>query len=257
MRKLAGAPVGEPGAIFVAPLADLGGEAVVEARVVAEGDLGMVVEPLVHGLLRLGADEMVAGRDVQHQGIGDGVLLAQQVVDPNGVVADAGVAIGPRRGHECEPPAEAVADHADFGAPFRVARVADRRLDIAHPLVLVEPAHQLERGLEFILDVRIKLDVGLEPAEQVGGEREVAFGGELVAFAANAGVHPENLLDYHDRRARLACRPREVAIEVAIAAKGGNADGVAHIGSSRVCFLHTLRIGARSAREVGAFGERP
>ena len=87
--------------------------------------------------------------------------------------------------------------------------MADRRLDVGDALVLVEPAHQPERLLELGLDVGIELDPGLEPPEQVGREREIAVGGEPVALAADSRVHAEDLLDHHDRRARLARGPAQ------------------------------------------------
>ena len=54
----------------------------------------MIVEPFVHRLLRLGRNEMIGTGDVKHQRSRDRMLLAQQAVDPDRVIADAGIGIG-------------------------------------------------------------------------------------------------------------------------------------------------------------------
>ncbi len=103
---------------FVATLAEFGGETVVEPFVVVQRHLGMVVETLVHRLLHLGRNEAVGGGDMEHQRVGDGVFLSQQAVDPDRVIADAGIGVGSCRGHVREPAAEAVAHRADLAAAF-------------------------------------------------------------------------------------------------------------------------------------------
>ena len=70
------------------------------------------------------------------------------------------------------------------------------------PEILVELAHPAERRLKLIGNVGVELDPRLEPPEQIGRDRQIARLGELVAFAADAGIDPENLLDDDDRRAR-------------------------------------------------------
>ena len=60
------AAVGEPGALLVPAIAHLGGETVIEAGVVVQGDLGMRVEFGVNRRLRVWPDEVIGGRDVQH-----------------------------------------------------------------------------------------------------------------------------------------------------------------------------------------------
>ena len=128
-------------------------------------------------------------------------------VDPDRIIADAGIDVGARRGHEGEPAAEAIADRADLAALAEPgAGGADRRLDVADALVLVEAVHQVERLLELGPDVGIELDSGLEPPEQVGREREIAVLRPVVALAPDALVDPEYLLDDDDRR-RAASRP--------------------------------------------------
>ena len=82
----------------------------------------MVVQAFVHRRCSSGSDEMVGAGDVEHQRVGDGVLLAEQAVDPDRIIADAGVDVGARRGHEGEPAAQAIADAADLAAFRRAGR---------------------------------------------------------------------------------------------------------------------------------------
>jgi hypothetical protein len=93
---------------------------------------------------------------------------------------------------------------------------AGSRLYISYALVLVELLHQAERALEFVRNVGVELDAGLEPPEQVGRQRQIAQGGPMVAFAANALVDPEYLLDHDDRAARLAVGLGQPAAEAAV-----------------------------------------
>ena len=131
------------------------------ARIVVQRHLRMVVEPLVDRRLRLGRHEMVGAGEVQHQRMGDRVLLAQQVGNADRVVADAGVGIGARRDHVGEPPAEAVADHADLRHAERRARAWRIVASIsATPWSWSNCPRKLERALELGLDVGIELDPG-------------------------------------------------------------------------------------------------
>jgi hypothetical protein len=96
--------------------------------------------------------------------------------DSDRIIADAGIGVGARRDHEGEAAAEAIADDSDLAALAEPAPGgADRRLDVPDALVLVEPAHQVERLLELVGHVGIELDFRLEPPEQVGSERQIAL----------------------------------------------------------------------------------
>src|SRR3546814_1292111 len=59
------AAVGELRAFFMPSLARLRGEAMVEACIIEECDLGMFVEPVMHALLRGGVDEMICSGDME------------------------------------------------------------------------------------------------------------------------------------------------------------------------------------------------
>ena len=126
----------------------------------------MVVQPLVHRLLLVGRHEMVGAGDVQRQRPRDRMLLAEQSGDADRIIADAGIDVGARRGHEGEPAAEADSRPTPTLPPSGEtrARGADRRLDVLDALVLVEPAHQVERLLELVLHVGIELDARLAAA---------------------------------------------------------------------------------------------
>ena len=108
--------------------------------------LGMIVEPVVHRLLRFGRDEAVGGRDMQHQRVGDGVLLA--------AASGRSRPRNSRRRHRrrCAPRSCRRAARPGSSRPRRPCRtpsgsrrIVDRRLDIADAQVLVELAHQAER----------------------------------------------------------------------------------------------------------------
>ena len=227
-----GALVGFRRASFVAPFAEFGGKAVIEPGIVVQRDLGVIVEPLVHRRLRRLVDESVVPRDVEHQRMRDGVLLAQQTVDAHRIVTDRGVDVGACGRHVGEAPAEAVADAADLRDAFAAADPVDRRFDIANALVLVELPHQIERALEFWLDVGIELYPRLEPPEQVGRDGEITVLGQSVALAADAGVHSEDFLDHHDCRARRPLGPGDVRAEAVIARECLDGRGLAHLRMS-------------------------
>src|SRR3546814_16572933 len=63
----AGASIGEFGSLFVAAIAAGRREAVVETGIVVERHLRIGIERLVNLLLRGMIDEMILGRDMQHQ----------------------------------------------------------------------------------------------------------------------------------------------------------------------------------------------
>src|SRR3546814_18339654 len=67
----AGASIGEFGSLFVAAIAAGRREAVVETGIVVERHLRIGIERLVNLLLRGMIDEMILGRDMQHQRVRD------------------------------------------------------------------------------------------------------------------------------------------------------------------------------------------
>ena len=66
--------------------------------------------------LGLGWREFVARRDMQQQRLADVLSFAQQIVETDAVVADRGIAVGAGGAEKGEPPTQAIADYADFGA---------------------------------------------------------------------------------------------------------------------------------------------
>ena len=73
-EELAWAAIGELRGFVCAALAEVGGETVVQPLIVVKRDLGVIVQTLMHRLLRILVDEAVFGRNMQEQGIGDRVL---------------------------------------------------------------------------------------------------------------------------------------------------------------------------------------
>ena len=132
---------------------------------------------------------------------------------PTGIIADGGVDVGARGGHVGQPTAQAIADRADLAAADRLARGADRRLEVADACVLVETAHQAERALQLLGHVGIELDVRLQSPEQVGRDSQIPGGGERVALAADTLVDAKDLLDDDDRRPGPARRVGAVSGE--------------------------------------------
>ncbi len=111
-----------------------------------------------------------------------------------------------------------------------MAGIFDCRFDVADATVLVESAHQIERAVEFALHVGIELDARLEPPEQVRRDGDVSVFGQPVALAADAGVHPEDLLDHDNCRAWRSLGPRDIGGKCAIVREGGNLYASGHIG---------------------------
>ena len=66
------------------------------------------------------------------------MLLVQQPVDADAIIADKGVAIGAARGHEGDAAAQAIADQPDLAAAGGLARRLDGGFQIANALILVE-----------------------------------------------------------------------------------------------------------------------
>ena len=94
--------------------------------------------------------------------------------------------------------------------------------------------------LELVGHVRIELDARLEPPEQVGREGEIALLGPMVAFAPDALVDPEYLLDDDDRRPGRSLRLGDIGVEAAVAFQRVDPDRP-HVGSSlsRAALLYT------------------
>ncbi len=232
-KEIGGALVGQLCGGIRPAFAHFGGEAVILARIIVQYDPGMRVEPGVHRRLRRRVDKAVFARDMQHERPRDRMAFMEQLVDGDRIIADAGVDVGPRCGHIGQPPAQTVADRPDLAPADLRTRGMDRRLDVANAHVLVEGAEQVEPALELVGDIGIELDARLDPPEQVGGEREIAVGGEPVAFPPDARVHAENFLDHDDRRARRCRRARDIGIELGAVVQRGDGEGFGHDRSCR------------------------
>ncbi|PAV93194.1 hypothetical protein WR25_27139 [Diploscapter pachys] len=161
---------------------------------------------------------MIFLRNVQQHRVRDRMRFAQQSVDADAVIADAGVHIGTSRSHEREAAAETIADDPDLAAIGQHApRGADRRFGIADAGILIELSHEVERALHLVGNVGVQLDARCDLPEQVGGEREIAVRRQPIAFAADPGVHTEDFLNDDDRRTRRACRFGDIGVETAFA----------------------------------------
>src|SRR3546814_7224087 len=119
----------------------------------------MRVERLVNLPLRRMIDEMILGRDVEYQRVGDRMRIVQHLVDHKAIIADRSVDIGARGGHIGEAAAEAEAD-ASEPVDSLAAQPVDRRLDIIAPVAGVILAEIAERLPDFGLDIGGELDSG-------------------------------------------------------------------------------------------------
>ncbi len=131
----------------------INGETMVETVIIVDRHLGMIVEPVMHGFLGGGADEVIGGRNVEQHGMGDGMLLTEQPVDPDAIIADRGIDIGARRSHVGDLAAHAEADQADLGHAGVPANPVDRRFDILDAQVEVMLHHVTDRFLELFGNV--------------------------------------------------------------------------------------------------------
>ena len=146
------------------------------------------------------------------------MLFAQQPVDAHAIIADKGIAIGAAGGHEGDAAAEAIADDADLGRAFQHGACgANGRLDIADALILVEAGDIGECLLHLFGDVSVQLDMRIDAPEQVGRDRQITGAGPAVAFAADAFIDAENLLDDDDRRLGGAVGRGDIGVELAVA----------------------------------------
>lgn len=129
----------------------------VEAGIVVQGNLRVVVEPRVDCGLGFRQDEMVRSGNVQHQRIGDLVRLVQHLVDHHPVIADRCVDIGARGDHIGKATTKAVSGAADLCHALG-ADPLDGRFDIVDAIggvILLEIAKSL---LQFGLDIRVQLN---------------------------------------------------------------------------------------------------
>ena len=198
----------------------------------------MRVECLMHLFLRRMIDEMILGRDVEHERVGDRVRFVQHLVDHNAIITDRRVDIGARGGHIGEAAAEAEADASD-PVDSLAAQPVDRGLDILDPVVGVILAEIAERLLKFGLDIGAELHPGREAPEDVGCDREIAFGRPIVAFLADAFVDAEDFGDDDDRARAVGVGACDIGGDRAGAVERRDV-GVrrGHVGSSPVsCFF--------------------
>ena len=101
----------------------------VEPDIIVESDFGVVVQTGVDRRLRFGADKMIGGWNVEHQGVGNSMRLAQHLINHHAVIADRRVDIGAGGGHISEAPAQAEADTANLGDGCVPGKAMADRLD--------------------------------------------------------------------------------------------------------------------------------
>ena len=176
---------------------------------------------------------MVGRRDVQHRRLADRMLLVQQTVDADTIIADKGVAIGAACGHEGDAAAQAITNQPDFAAAGRLARCLDGRFQIANALILVEFGDEAQGLVHLFGNVGIQFDMGFDPPEQVGGIGDIAGLRPGIGFPANALIHPEDFLNNDDRGGRLALGLCHIGIELRIAFQRADGSELAHTHSFR------------------------
>ena len=76
--------------------------------------------------------------------------------------------------------------------------------------------------------IGVELDARLEPPEQIRRNGKIAVFCQLVAFAPDAGVHPEDLMDHDDGSLRRVRRTRDIGVELFIVGQARYGDGFAH-----------------------------
>src|SRR3546814_15709021 len=128
----------------------------------------MRVERLVNLPLRRMIDEMILGRDVEYQRVGDRMRLVQHLVDHNAIIADRRVDIGARGGHIGEAAAEAEADASD-PVDSLAAQPVDRRLAMLDHVVGVIMAEIAERLMECEIGIASLRRTGSQDVENLGG----------------------------------------------------------------------------------------
>src|SRR3546814_12237887 len=148
----------------------------------------MRVERLVNLPLRRMIDEMILGRDVEYQRVGDRMRLVQHLVDHNAIIADRRVDIGARGGHIGEAAAEADADASD-PVDSIAAQPVDRRLDILDTVVGVILAEIAERLMDFGFDIGAENDPGGEAPKDVGRAPPIDLGPSVLAFRADPSTY--------------------------------------------------------------------
>jgi hypothetical protein len=207
-------PVGEDRAVLVPAIAQFRGKAMVEPFIIEEGHMPVVGQPVVHGFLCFGADQMIGCRDMQQQRLANRMLFAQQTVDADAIIADERIAIGAAGRHIGQPSAQTVTDQADFAVITQGrTRRLDRGLDILDALILIELPEQSKGFLQFGRDIGVQLDMGTDPPEQVWRIGQIARLGPIVAFLADAFVDAEDFLDDDDRRGRRLFRGGDIGVE--------------------------------------------
>jgi hypothetical protein len=90
--------------------------------------------------------------------------------------------------------------------------------DVDHALVHVETLHQSECLAPIFLGLVGKLNAGLQPPEQVRGEREAAARRVVVADLAHHVIDAEDFLDHHHAGSVTRRRTREIGPEAAVRA---------------------------------------
>ena len=157
-EKLSGSAVCQLRGVLGSALAEFGGETVIEPFIIVQRDLRVVVQAFMHGLLRILVDETVLCGNVQHERIRDCMLFTEKAVDTDAIIADTCIDIGAGGGHESETASQAVTNATNLGNAFLTPDVMDGGFDIPNSLILIEPAHQIERALKFWFDIGIELD---------------------------------------------------------------------------------------------------
>src|SRR5208282_2276868 len=127
---------------------------------------------------------------------------------------------GARGGQICDKPSEAVSHCGDFPvASGRRLERLDRRPDVADSQLQIELAPQLARLLDALRRV-VKLEIWLDPPEQVGRKRDVSIAGVLLDHVADMRIHAEDFLNDHYAGSSAAPGRRQIAIELSTICSG-------------------------------------
>src|SRR3546814_20546036 len=79
---------------FITALSEFCGKPMIEPGIIGNCYLGMIVQPLVHGLLDVRCYEMIGGRDMQHSRICTSMRFAQSVIDAHAILAHRRTDVG-------------------------------------------------------------------------------------------------------------------------------------------------------------------
>ena len=157
--------------------------------------------------------EIISAGNVNKRRGGDGVCLAQHVLDANTVIRDMRVAIGAAGRHIDHAPAEAKADGADPGATG-VAQIINGGLQIGDTGIGIVIGHQAEGFLEICFIIGIERQIARLRPKQIGRQRHIALLRQPIGGGADIVIDAQNLLDADNAGFGGAIGERQICVKI-------------------------------------------